>query len=186
MHPFCRAVTPTSSLLADSRKSVIAVNILTSSMSGLDSSTGIHKQACILSVNKDVFPSTEKSEVMVKPLSVCVYLLPGCEFSSTDARLLLTRPVHCVCMLSTRASGEVMMVLMPCRAADTGTGTELSAVLTAVSLNTPVIRKSTVGRMVMPPARAKRNCETSFHREHSYANNIRLTLNVTQMHIALA
>lgn len=29
MQPFCRTVTPTSSLLADSRKSVIAVNILT-------------------------------------------------------------------------------------------------------------------------------------------------------------
>lgn len=42
-----------------------------------------------------------------------------------------------------------MMVLMPCRAADTGKGTKLSAVLTAVSLSTPVIRKSTVGRMVM-------------------------------------
>lgn len=93
---------------------------------------------------------------------VCVYVcLPGCECSSTDARLLLTRPVHCVCMLSIRASGEVMMVLMPCRAADTGTGTELSAVLTAVSLSTPVIRKSTVGRMVMPPAQVKRNCEMS-------------------------
>lgn len=88
MHPFCRAVTPTSSLLADSRKSVIAVNILTSSMSGLDSSTGIHKQACILSVNKDVFPSTEKSEVTVKPVCVCVFIyylavsspvqMPGC------------------------------------------------------------------------------------------------------------
>ncbi|KAA8583989.1 hypothetical protein FQN60_015197 [Etheostoma spectabile] len=47
-------------------------------------------------------------------------------------------------MLSTRASGEVIMVLMPCSAADTVTGTELSAVLTAVSLSTPVIRKSTV------------------------------------------
>lgn len=46
------------------------------------------------------------------------------------------------------------MVLMPCRAADTGTGTKLSAVLTAVSLSTPVIRKSTVGRMVMLAVKA--------------------------------
>lgn len=38
MQPFCRTVTPTSSLLADSRRSVIAVNILISSKSGLDSS----------------------------------------------------------------------------------------------------------------------------------------------------
>lgn len=45
MQPFCRTVTPTSSLLADSRKSVIAVNILTSSMSGLDSSAEICKYA---------------------------------------------------------------------------------------------------------------------------------------------
>lgn len=43
MQPFCRTVTPTSSLLADSRKRVIAVNILTSSMSGLDSSTETNK-----------------------------------------------------------------------------------------------------------------------------------------------
>lgn len=45
-----------------------------------------------------------------------------------------------------------MMVLMPCRAADTGKGTELSTAFTAVSLSTPVMRKSTVGRMVMLPA----------------------------------
>lgn len=43
------------------------------------------------------------------------------------------------------------MVLMPCSAADTDVGTELSAVLIAVSLSTPVIRKRTVGRMVMLP-----------------------------------
>lgn len=46
MQPFCRTVTPTSSLLADSRKSVIAVSILTSSMSGLDSSKKKHTQTC--------------------------------------------------------------------------------------------------------------------------------------------
>ncbi len=153
MQPFCRTVTPTSSLLADSRKSVIAVNILTSSMSGLDSSIQIH----ILSVNNDV--TLFSCPLYRKARGIC---LPGCECSSTDARLLLTRPVHCVCMLSTRASGEVMMVLMPCRAADTGTGTELSAVFTAVSLSTPVIRKSTVGRMVMLPVKVKRNRQ-SFH-----------------------
>lgn len=76
---------------------------------------------------------------------------PGSDCSSTEARLLLTRLVHCVCMLSTCASGEVMIVLMPCRAADTVRGTELSAALSAVSLSTPVIRKSPVGRMVMLP-----------------------------------
>lgn len=48
------------------------------------------------------------------------------------------------------------MVLMPCRAADTGTGTELSSALTAVSFSTPVIRKSTVGRMVMLPSKGKK------------------------------
>lgn len=58
-------------------------------------------------------------------------------------------------MLSSQANGEVMMVLMPCRAADTGTGTELSAALIAVSFRTPVIRKSTVGRMVVAPVKAK-------------------------------
>lgn len=58
-------------------------------------------------------------------------------------------------MLSTCASGDVMIVLMPCKAADTGSGTELSADLSAVSLSTPVIRKSTVGRMVMLPAEEK-------------------------------
>lgn len=48
------------------------------------------------------------------------------------------------------------MVLMLCRAAATGTGTELSAALIAVSFNTPVIRKSTVGRMVVAPVKTKR------------------------------
>lgn len=51
------------------------------------------------------------------------------------------------------------MVLMPCRAGDTGTGTELSEVLTAVSLSTPVIRKSTVGRMVILPIKEKSNSD---------------------------
>lgn len=50
-----------------------------------------------------------------------------------------------------------MIVLMPCRAADTGIGTDLSEVLTAVSLSTPVIRKSTVGKIVMLPEKAKKN-----------------------------
>lgn len=113
-------------------------------------------------------PPKAHCELVKTLMCVCV-CLPGCECSSTDARLLLTRPVHCVCMLSTRARGEVMMVLMPCRAADTVTGTELSAVLTAVSLRTPVIRKSTVGRMVMLPVRAKRNSEKSFHSEQRIA-----------------
>lgn len=69
------------------------------------------------------------------------------------------------------------MVLMPCRAADTGTGTELSATLTAVSLSTPVIRKRTVGRMVMLPAEGKINGKGSFHSEHRC-----VTVNRTQHH----
>lgn len=49
---------------------------------------------------------------------------------------------------------------MPCKAAETGRGTELSADLSAVSLSTPVIRKSTVGRMVMLPAEEKKETMT--------------------------
>ena len=102
-----------------------------------------------------------------------LYFLPGCEYSSTDARLLLTRQGHCVWILSARASGEVMMVLMPCRAADTVTGTELSEVLTAVSLSTPVIRKSTVGKIVMLPVKAQKYEKIISKRAaHCYVNNI--------------
>lgn len=64
-------------------------------------------------------------------------------------------------MLSTCASGDVMIVLMACKAADTGSGTELSADLSAVSLSTPVIRKSTVGRMVMLPAEEKKKPQSA-------------------------
>lgn len=64
-------------------------------------------------------------------------------------------------MLSTCASGEVMIVLMPCKAADTGRGTELSADLSAVSFSTPVIRKSTVGRMVMLPVEEEKKPQSA-------------------------
>jgi len=77
---------------------------------------------------------------------------PGWEYSSTEARVLRTRLVHCARVLSPRGRAEVMMVLRPCSAADTGTGTEGSAaLLRAVSLSTPVIRKRAVGRIVMLP-----------------------------------
>lgn len=94
----------------------------------------------------------------------CVHdcVSPGCAYSSTEARLLLTRLVHCVSVFSARASGEVMMVLMPCRAAETGTGTELSGVFSAVSRRTPVIRNSTVGRMVMLPVGGREKNKLEF------------------------
>lgn len=83
------------------------------------------------------------------------------------------------------------MVLMPCRAADTGRGTELSEVLTAVSLSTPVIRKSTVGKIVMLPVRMEKKKSVrigiSFHIEDRIAMLIIfiLALNLIQMHIAV-
>lgn len=128
-------------------------------MSGLDSSAEIHKHTTHMRSVFNNYVSVFSSTPLQKGhISECL-CLPGCECSSTDARLLLTSPVHCACMLSTRTSGEVMMVLIACRAADTGTGTKLSEFFTAVSLSTPVIRKSTVGRMVMLPIKEKRNCK---------------------------
>lgn len=109
---------------------------------------------------------------------------PGCEYSSTDARLLLTRLVHCVCTLSIRAIGEVKMVLMLWRAAATGTGTELSGVFTAVSFRTPVTRKSTVGRMVMLPNKAKIKCK-QWAENHDAHVPLLLMINVTEMHEAV-
>lgn len=77
------------------------------------------------------------------------------------------------------------MVLMPCRAADTGAGTELSDVLTAVSLSTPVIRKSTVGRMVMLPIEEKSNYDTSLHCESHIAMLMKFVLSFNLTHITI-
>lgn len=95
--------------------------------------------------------------ILISSTDHCIlFSLPGCEYSTTDATLLLTRLVHWGCVLSTRASGEVMMVLMACRAADTGRGTKLSEVFRAVSFSTAVIRYSTVGRIVILPVKTQR------------------------------
>lgn len=68
------------------------------------------------------------------------------------------------------------MVLMPCRAADTGTGTELSTAFTAVSLSTPVIRKSTVGRMVMLPARQEKETVRTSYIISTAESEVRITV----------